>query len=234
MLMDVFSVFDDKNFNSFPVSGVVWILSLFFLLSFVNKLLWSQLSGVKNIFVMLNLFSLDIVNKVAGFRLTGYSLIISSLFVMLLWSNLTSCTPYFFPLSCHMPFSVLFSMSIWVSLVLSSLFNSWEQVIGSLVPSGSPMSFSPLLVVIEIVSSGVRPMTLVMRLVFNLVTGQILFGLLSEMLEKNVLMLNIFNVGLLGVAMVVYFLFEFVVCFLQSYIFCVLLCMYSEDHSSWH
>nr|QKY75018.1 ATP synthase F0 subunit 6 [Semimytilus algosus] len=233
MLMDAFSVFDDKNFSFTYIENIVWALSLFFLVFCASKMSWSKVSGVKKLFSLVNSFSFSVVNGVVGVKVTGFALTISSLFALLLWSNLTSCIPYFFPLSCHMPFSALFSITIWTSLVVSSLLNNWEQVVASLVPSGSPMSFAPSLVVIEIISSGVRPMTLVMRLVFNLVTGHILFGLLSEMLEKLFLSSSYMMVLPVTGAMVVYFLFEFVVCFLQSYIFCVLLCMYSEDHSSW-
>nr|YP_010580955.1 ATP synthase F0 subunit 6 [Mytilisepta virgata]UZT27178.1 ATP synthase F0 subunit 6 [Mytilisepta virgata] len=233
MVMDVFSVFDNDNFNSFSLNVLVWSWSLFLLVTFLSKLmLWVDLTRVKSFFYTLGSFVLDFVGKVEGLKLTGFAVSIFSLFSLILWINLSSVVPYFFPVSCHVPYIASFSLYVWMGLVMSSLVNSWVQVVGSLVPSGSPMSLSPLLVLTEIVSSAVRPLVLVMRLVFNLVTGQILFGLLGEVFSEALLMGSVLNLGLLTVVMMVYSFFEIFVCVLQAYIFCQLLCSYSEDHSS--
>nr|QKY75031.1 ATP synthase F0 subunit 6 [Semimytilus algosus] len=233
MLMDVFSVFDDNNFNMKATSWLVWGVSLSFFLILCNSLVWSKVSGLKLLFLKINEFSLSMVCDVAGVKITGFSMVISKMFFLLLWCNLNSCVPYFFPISCHLPLGVVMSLVVWLSLVISGVLNSWEQMVAMLVPSGCPMGLSFVLVVIELLSFVVRPWTLVMRLVFNLVTGHILFGLLSETLVESVLSSSVFISALFSFAMVFYFLFELVVCCLQSYIFCILLCMYSNDHSSW-
>nr|YP_009521279.1 ATP synthase F0 subunit 6 [Perumytilus purpuratus]AXP84515.1 ATP synthase F0 subunit 6 [Perumytilus purpuratus] len=228
MLMDVFSVFDDKNFSA--LSSVLWLASLFSLMMVLFKLFWSRKGMV---FCLVNLLRFNIESNILGFNLTGFSGLMAPLFILLFWSSLSGCVPYFFPFSCHAPFSLTFSIMIWTMLVISSMLNSWDQVLASLVPSGSPMVLCPLLVVVEVISSIIRPLTLVMRFVLNLVTGQILLGLLSEMLEYNVLACNLLISLALILVVMGYLLFEFCVSFLQSYIFCVLLSMYSNDHSYW-
>nr|YP_009681479.1 ATP synthase F0 subunit 6 [Mytilisepta keenae]QDO71861.1 ATP synthase F0 subunit 6 [Mytilisepta keenae] len=230
MGMDVFSVFDDNQLNTFSWSNVfLWGWSLFLFVTLLSKLiLWLDLSRVKIVFFTIGKLVSDVVGSSV---LSGFSVVIFSLFILILWSNFTSVIPYFYPVSCHIPYIASFSLYVWMSLVISSLVNSYMQVLGSLVPSGSPMSLSPLLVLIEMVSSLIRPLVLVMRLVFNLVTGQILLGLLGETFLEVLLVGSFVNLGLVMMVSMVYSFFELFVCLLQSYIFCQLLYCYSEDHS---
>nr|YP_009117168.1 ATP synthase F0 subunit 6 [Perna perna]AJC00163.1 ATP synthase F0 subunit 6 [Perna perna] len=165
----------------------------------------------------------------------------SSLFSLLLWMNLSNIIPFFFPVMCHLPFAMFFACFFWGVLSLSSFVNSWEQSVGMSVPLGCPLVLAPLMVMMELISCLVRPITLMVRLVFNLTAGQVILVLMSGLGAELILLHGVkfkgwvFLVSILGVVfgIGVFFLFEFAVSVLQSYIYCMLLCSYSDDHSVW-
>nr|YP_010317930.1 ATP synthase F0 subunit 6 [Geukensia demissa]QHO63840.1 ATP synthase F0 subunit 6 [Geukensia demissa]UJM44208.1 ATP synthase F0 subunit 6 [Geukensia demissa] len=242
MLMDVFSGFDDKNFNSFYFGLYMWGFGLICCLLFYCTNIWNKSSVLSMMMNMMVAFSYGMVSRVSGRYFYGFNLIMCSLFMMLIFMNFSNCTPFFFPVTCHIPFAMLFGFSIWVSIVVSSAYNSWDQIIASLAPSGCPMVLAPFMVLVEMVSSLMRPFTLTMRMVFNLATGQVMLSLFSEsglwvflsdykglfgLFSKWVLCIFVF-IGVSG-----FYFFELCVSLLQSYIFCLLLCMYTEDHSGW-
>jgi len=47
------------------------------------------------------------------------------------------------------------------------------------MPAGAPMALAPFLVIIEIVSFSVKPITLGVRLAANLTAGHLLFAILA-------------------------------------------------------
>nr|YP_010408179.1 ATP synthase F0 subunit 6 [Brachidontes pharaonis]URF22678.1 ATP synthase F0 subunit 6 [Brachidontes pharaonis] len=243
MMLDVFSVFDMNNYFSFgPVGSLVWFLSLFSLIVFLNKKTWCGSSLDEGFLKVLLSFMYGVVSRVQGYFFTGFSLGICTLFFLLVWMNLNNIVPFFFPMMCHLPLPMFFASFFWVILVCSSLINSWEQVVAMSVPLGCPLGLTPLMVLLETVASLVRPLTLTMRLVFNLAGGQVILGLIAELGKSLALLYGVKVSGLFGVSLILmvsfgligFFLFEIGVGILQSYIYCMLLCMYSDDHSSWY
>ena len=242
MMYDVFSVFDMKNYYSFGSVGfLVWFLSLLSLAFFLGKKVWSCTSLDEGLLKVLLRFIYGVVRRVQGFYFTGFSLGICSLFFLLVWMNSNNIVPFFFPAMCHLPLPIFFACFLWGALVCSRIINRWEQVVGISVPLGCPLGLTPLIVLLETISSLVRPMTLTMRLVFNLAGGQVILGLIAE-LDKNLgLLYGVSVTGMLGVRLILmirlgligFFFFEITVGVLQSYIYCILLRIYSDDHSGW-
>ena len=240
--MDVFSGFDDKNFNSLYFGFYIWGFGLICCLLFYYSNVWRKLGALSVIINIIVAFCYGIVSRVSGRFFYGFNLVICSLFILLIFINFSNCTPFFFPVTCHIPFAILFGFSIWISIVVSSICNSWNQVVASLAPSGCPIVLAPFIVLVEMVSSLIRPFTLTMRMVFNLATGQVILSLFSE--RGLSVFLSDYN-GLLGffrkwvlcffvfVGVSGFYFFELCVSLLQRYIFCLLLCIYSEDHSGW-
>ena len=76
-----------------------------------------------------------------------------------------------------------------------------------------------------------RPLTLSFRLAANMTAGHIVLGLIgiymaSAMLtlSKRILILIPLGIG--------YILFEFGICLIQAYIFCLLITLYRDDHAA--
>lgn len=242
MILDVFSVFDTNTFYRLGVLGVtVWFVGLGCFVVLIRRVVWVKRSNDYVFSKRLLRFTIAIVEGCQGSQFLGFYLIIPCLFISLLWINLTNTIPYFFPFICHVPFCIIFAFFLWSILVLSRILNRWEQVVGSLVPLNSPIVLAPLLVIVEVVSSLIRPIALTVRLVFNLTSGQVILGLIAQYNNNSVLLFGVTVINFVNVLVIVvsllafggFFLFEVGVAVLQRYIFCFLLCRYSDDHSYW-
>ena len=106
-----------------------------------------------------------------------------------------------------------------------------RHFLGLFVPSGVPVWLLPFIVVIEIISFLSRPISLSLRLFANMLAGHIALKVFAG-----------FVVSLLGAGGAFAFLaplpilmavalmaFEFLVAFLQAYVFTVLTCIYLND-----
>jgi ATP synthase subunit 6 len=99
-----------------------------------------------------------------------------------------------------------------------------------LLPRGAPAWLSPPLVIIETIRILVRPLTLSFRLAANIRAGHIVLGLVNIYLARA--FSSFISFSTLLTIRVVYTLFEVGICLVQAYIFCLLLSLYSDDHTS--
>ena len=84
----------------------------------------------------------------------------------------------------------------------------------------------PFLVIVEVISSIIRPLTLSFRLAANITAGHVILGLISARAGPLLLQFNIFYLLL----PMFYTIFEFIICGVQAYVFVILLIMYSNDY----
>lgn len=109
---------------------------------------------------------------------------------------------------------------------------NWSSVVAALLPAGAPPALSPFLVLVETVSLLVRPITLSVRLAANMSAGHIVLGLVGNYFAGACFRSS--SVFILALVQVFYSIFEFAICAVQGYIFCLLLVLYSDEHSrSW-
>merc|ERR1711893_531541 len=84
----------------------------------------------------------------------------------------------------------------------------------------------PFLVLVETVRIIIRPLTLTVRLIANIRAGHIVMSLIANCLVRAsisaLIPVFLINVG--------YTLFEVFVCFIQAYIFTLLVKLYAEEH----
>jgi len=110
------------------------------------------------------------------------------------------------------------------------------------VPSGVPIWMLPMMVLIELISFMVRPLTLAMRLFGNMIGGHVVMNIFASF----IVMLGLFgmtggiaSLGFLGAgvsfAMVVALTaLELIVAFLQAFVFAALACVYLNDVVNLH
>jgi len=104
-------------------------------------------------------------------------------------------------------------------------------------PSGVPVALLPLLVVIEVISFLVRPVTLALRLFGNMLGGHVvlkIFAAFVVSLAGFAATGGLASLGFLGSAVslgavVALTALEFVVAFLQAFVFAALTCVYLND-----
>jgi F-type H+-transporting ATPase subunit a len=154
-----------------------------------------------------------------------------SLFLFVLISNLFGMVPGFFTVGSQIIVTFALALLVILVVVLYGLYKHGLHFFGLFVPSGVPMLVVPLVTVIEVVSFLSRPVSLSVRLFANLLAGHITLkvfagfvfslGVLGPIGIVGAILPLLMTIGLTGL--------EFLVAFLQAYVFAVLTCMYLND-----
>jgi F-type H+-transporting ATPase subunit a len=105
------------------------------------------------------------------------------------------------------------------------------------VPSGVPIFILPLIVVIEVISFVLRPVTLALRLFGNMLGGHVALKVFAGFVVSLGTLAAGGGLGLLGIpgamlslgGVVALTALEFLVAFLQAFVFAVLACVYLND-----
>ena len=231
MIVDIFSSFDpfiNSSFQTFPF--LFWFFTIFSLF-LVRSGFWISYGRV----MWIMSYPLDIMNvqslRTFSLHIKGFTSIVVSLFIILIVINLIGLLPYRFSYSSHMVFRLIFGLPLWLSLIISSFMNSPRRFIAGLLPGGAPDWLNPFLVLIETVRIIVRPVTLSVRLVANIRAGHIVLRLIGIYSSSYLFISGIGFFSLLLIQ-VFYIIFEMGICLIQAYIFCLLLTLYADDHTS--
>lgn len=157
--------------------------------------------------------------------------LVFSLFMFVLFANLFGMIPFFFTVTSHIIVTFALAMLVIGTVVIYGFYKHGFKFLGLFVPSGIPAALTPLVVAIEIISFLSRPISLSVRLFANMLAGHITLkvfaGFVATLTGAGAL-----GIGgaLLPLAMTVALTgLEFLVAFLQAYVFTVLTCMYLND-----
>nr|YP_010411924.1 ATP synthase F0 subunit 6 [Notostomum cyclostomum]URP31058.1 ATP synthase F0 subunit 6 [Notostomum cyclostomum] len=232
MLMDIFSSFDIFEFNGLnKISpNMLMILSLLFMMFLYNKL-WVKKNKIHISTLSLKSIIYKQIYNTSMPKISGLTSILTTIFIMLILINTLGLTPMSFSISSHLIFTMTLSLPLWLSIVYSSLIKNKKQFIAKLLPDGAPMWLNPFLVLIETISIMVRPITLSVRLAANMSAGHIVLGLVGIYASSAINTSLLSSITLMTLT-VGYIMFELAICSIQAYIFCLLLTLYSEDHTN--
>ena len=154
-----------------------------------------------------------------------------SLFMFILVANLLGMFPYFFTVTSHIIVTFAMAMLVMLTVVIYGLMKNGLGFFKLFLPSGVPVFLIPLVSMIEVISFLSRPISLSVRLFANMLAGHITLKVFAGF----VVSLGTFGfVGWLGAVLpfamtIALTALEFLVAFLQAYVFAVLTCMYLND-----
>nr|AYU71324.1 ATP synthase F0 subunit 6 [Scirtes sp. 2 ACP-2013] len=155
----------------------------------------------------------------------GSTLIFISLFSLIVFNNFMGLFPYIFTSSSHMSMTLSLALPLWLSFMLFGWINNTQHMFAHLVPQGTPPALMPFMVCIETISNIIRPGTLAIRLMANMISGHLLLTLLGNTGSKmSIIMLNI-----LIITQLLLLTLESAVAIIQSYVFAVLSTLYSSE-----
>ena len=162
-----------------------------------------------------------------GLRWTPFLI---SLFVFIYLCNAPGVIPIIYmPATARIAIPLCLSLLVWVIFIGVGLKHQGLGYFGHLIwPPGVPTALKPLVGVIEFVSTIlIRPFSLTVRLMANMMAGHILlvtFCLLTEALvQAETKKLFLIPMGILPFGMLLFLTaFEILVAFLQAYIFTIL------------
>lgn len=157
--------------------------------------------------------------------------LVFSLFVFVLTANMLGMFPYFFTVTSQIIVTFTMAMIVILTVFIYGVWRHGLHFFGLFVPSGVPALLIPLVTTIEIVSFLSRPVSLSVRLFANMLAGHITLKVFAGFVVSLSAFGFVGTAGAilpLGMAVALTGL-EFLVAFLQAYVFTVLTCMYLND-----
>uniref|UniRef100_A0AAU7LKP7 ATP synthase subunit a n=1 Tax=Syrbatus sp. 3 RRMO-2024a TaxID=3154169 RepID=A0AAU7LKP7_9COLE len=213
-MINLFMIFDPISKFSFNWMSLIFFLILIPLNYWLTFSRWSMLwfnillNFYKNFKLINNLF----LNKI---------FIYINLMSLIFFCNLMNLFPYIFPSPSHMIFSLSMALPLWLSFMIWSYINNLNHMLSHLVPQNTPILLIPLMIYIELISNFIRPLTLMIRLTANIITGHLLMFLLNKLNFSMILLIILINLMMI--------LLEISISFIQALVFSMLTFMYSKE-----
>ncbi len=173
----------------------------------------------------------NMVENVLGKDGKPFFPLVFSLFSFVLIANMLGMFPYFFTVTSHV--IITFAMALFV-IGLVIVVGIWKHGLGwfkLFVPSGVPLIILPMISIIEVISFLSRPLSMGLRLFGNMLAGHIVLKVFAGFVVS---LAGYGFVGILGAILpmavtVALFALEFLVSFLQAFVFAILTCVYIKD-----
>ena len=148
-----------------------------------------------------------------------------TLFVFILLCNVLGMVPYSFTPTSHIVVTFAMAAVVFIGVTIIGVARHGAHFLSLFVPKGVPWPLLLLLVPIEIISYFIRPFSLSIRLFANMLAGHTMLKVFGGF----VVMLGIIG-GWAPLAFIVVFTgLEFLIAFLQAYVFAILTCLYLND-----
>jgi F-type H+-transporting ATPase subunit a len=221
------------NLSLYSIFVVLTIIGLHIYANNDNKIIPNNWSiSLESSFSSLN----TMVRDQIGVNSEKYFPFIYSIFFYILIANLISNVPYSFAVTASGIVSLGLSLTIFIGVTILALSIHGIKFLAFFIPSGTPLSLVPLLVLIELVSYLARAVSLGVRLFANITAGHTLLKILSTYLFKlftanlliAVLTLIPFAIFLALVGL------ELAVSLIQAFVFTLLVCSYLRDAIELH
>jgi F-type H+-transporting ATPase subunit a len=148
-----------------------------------------------------------------------------TLFTFILFANVLGLIPYAFTVTSHIVVTLALALVVFIGATIIGFIRNGFGYLKLFMPSGVPVFLLPLVILIEIVSYFIRPMSLSIRLFANMMAGHMMLKVMAGF----VVMLGLMAGWLPLAAMVGLMGLELLVAALQAYVFALLTCMYLSD-----
>ena len=175
-------------------------------------------------------FVADTVRQSAGEEGMKFFPFVFSLFAFILVCNFIGLIPYSFTVTSQIIVTASLALLV-IGIVI--VYGFWKNGLGFLhlfAPGGAPGWLMPLLIVIEVMSFLLRPLSLSVRLFANMLAGHIALGVFAGFVAM------LAGAGVWVILAPVPWLMtlallplEALVAFLQAYVFAILTCIYLND-----
>jgi F-type H+-transporting ATPase subunit a len=176
-------------------------------------------------------FVADIIRNTVGEGGMRFFPLVFSLFMFILISNVVGLVPYNFTVASHIIVTVALALLVFLTVLIYGFWKNGLHFLKLFVPKGVPWYILWAIVIIEVFSFFVRPVSHSVRLFANMLAGHITLKVFAGF----VTMLGGFGIaGWLGAAVplamtVALTALELLVAVLQAYVFAILTCIYLND-----
>ena len=176
-------------------------------------------------------FVADTIRNTIGEGGMQFFPLVFSLFMFVLVSNMIGLIPYNFTVASHIIITAALALLVFFTVLIYGFWKNGLHFFNLFVPKGIPIYILPAIVLIEVFSFFVRPVSHSVRLFANMLAGHITLKVFAGFVS----MLGGFGIaGWLGAALplamtVALTGLELLVAILQAYVFTILTCIYLND-----
>ena len=176
-------------------------------------------------------FTASMLREGAGSHGMKFFPLVFSLFMFVLTANLLGMFPYFFTVTSQIIVTLSLALLVIGTVLVYGFYKHGFHFLGIFVPSGVPPILLLLVTPIELISFLSRPISLSVRLFANMLAGHITLKVFAGFV---VTLTGLGAFGFLGALLPLIMVIgltalEFLVAFLQAYVFTILTCMYLND-----
>ena len=175
-------------------------------------------------------FVASTVRSTAGNEGMRFFPFVFSLFMFVLFSNLIGLVPYAFTVTSQIIVTFALAALVIGTVICYGLYKHGTHFLHLFVPSGVSPVLLPFLVIIEVISFVLRPISLSVRLFANMLAGHITLKVFGGFVA---LLLGAGAASILAplplAAIILLTAFELLVAVLQAYVFAILTCVYLND-----
>lgn len=235
--MEQFLIFPVFNLQ-FTISNIVFYLILASTLSIV-------LSNINKSHILTNnwgiisesLFRtvLNMLESFVGPKASIYLPLFYSVSQIILFSNFLGLVPYSSTPTVEIVMTLAFSFTFLIGFALLGFLTHKFYLLSMFLPGGTPLGLIPLMVALEVIAYLSRTLSLGLRLAINLITGHCLVKVIAGFLWLGYINGTSLFILSLGILLLTIFLcLEFLVCYLQCYIFLFIALLTLKDVSLTH
>nr|YP_009667293.1 ATP synthase F0 subunit 6 [Phryganopsyche latipennis]APQ47894.1 ATP synthase F0 subunit 6 [Phryganopsyche latipennis] len=223
MMTNLFSIFDPSS--SIMNFSLNWISTLLGIM-LIPTSLWLIPSRYFTMWnLIINTLHKEFKTLIGIQYYSGSTFILISLFSMILFNNFLGLYPYIFTSTSHMTMTFSLALPIWISFMIYGWFNHTQHMFTHLIPQGTPTALMSFMVLIETISNIIRPGTLAVRLMANMIAGHLLITLLSSVGTQIPSILLAFLI----LVQILLLMLESAVSVIQAYVFTILSTLYSSE-----
>ena len=180
---------------------------------------WQSMAELSYVFIA------NMLKDTVGSEGRPYFPFVFTIFMFVLVGNMWGMMPYSFTFTSHIAVTFAMAFFIFVGVTLIAIAKHKLHFLTFFMPPGVPMYMAPLLIPIEIISYLSRPISLSVRLFANMLAGHTLLKVFAGFIISLGIAAGwlpfLFVVALTGL--------EFVIAFLQAFVFAILTCLYLND-----
>ena len=221
-MANLFSIFDPAANLNLPLNWTSALIVLLILPAFY----WKRANQAVFLYkTLVNKVSEEIGRTLKRLSVPGLLAIPAAFLVSIALNNFIGLFPYIFTASRHPLFTLTLALPFWLGHIILGAALTPNHILAHFVPLGTPAPLIPFIVVIEIIRSVIRPLTLAIRLAANMIAGHLLLALLGR--QGFSFYPHIFSLVILSLILLL--TLEVAVRLIQSYVFSVLSTLYINE-----
>lgn len=155
----------------------------------------------------------------------GSTFIFIIIFIFIFINNFLGLYPYIFTATSHIAINLSITFPLWISFIIYGWLNHTQHIFTHLVPQGTPFALISFIVLIETIRNTIRPGTLAVRLIANIIAGHLLITLLRNLYSS----IPSIIISLISLIIFLLLTLEASVTLIQAYVFSILSVLYSNE-----